>query len=393
MGAAKGWFEIFSEGVEPPGYAECCVAVDQLGFRVARDWLADQFFPGFASHLSRARYFFLIPWVFQEVERRGLWGRQFLAALREREVRLIEALIASDPNAAGIIGRDSREQLRVMPSAVYWRSLRLLGFCRFQGSLDEFARQLRRNQLGGSLPLFVEDEPVQCGGGVSIWSPGIPVPPSGFPGSVSLELSREEADDLSCRIQQLFPDSLSAALLRQSTKALPALRFWSSRIVELCDDRLRRLVGMACVLNHCRRGSALIAAGLAEPGMLRAGGAIHEVLEQWRQEASEEMPPATGECGLPALLSSAGLSARQSSLLTTWVSCVRRICAGEVGWEDSECQRLFQPIFEAGLALSPRPHGGVSLMRDERGDYRWTTSRSLLNEIIEHRSDGERSGP
>jgi hypothetical protein len=57
---------------------------DELGLGTIRDALADRLFPGTSTVQTRARHFPFIPWIYQDLERRG----PLLAMLREwRETR------------------------------------------------------------------------------------------------------------------------------------------------------------------------------------------------------------------------------------------------------------------------------------------------------------------
>lgn len=386
MAAAQCQNELFDKPGDPPAYQQCLAAVDHLGFRTARDWLADQFFPGFASGLTRARYFYFIPWVLKELERRGLTGKQLLQELRHREGQLIHGLITTEPGADGIIGREAEENLRLMPSALYWRGLRLLGICRFQGSLEEFAARLHRNRLRGSRPLFVEEEPLEYGNLSSLWCTRLPPCPSGFPGAASLTLSTDEADDLARRILLLFPDSMSAMLLQRSEKRLLPLKFWSPTILDLLDERLRKLAELACVIAHCRRGIALVAALHGESQKLTAGQKLHEMLEYWRQKAAAEMPPEIDPDALHRLLRATGLSPAQLKLAAALIPRLLSLARGEPGTVHPDAPQLFQPIVEAAVRFQPRNRDEQVPGRDDLSDFRWNTARGILNEIIEHRS-------
>lgn len=385
MAAAKSQTELFEDPADPPGYQGCLSAIDHFGFRTARDWLSDQFFPGFASRLTRARYFYLVPWLLQGLERRKFSGRRFLEELRRCEVQLIHDLVTANPDAEGIIGREARGQLRVMPSALYWRGLRTLGICHFQGSLEDFAQRLRRQSETSSLPLFVEEEPLLYGAANLLWCPGLPPAPSDFPRSPALMLSPIEAADLAERIQTQLPYSLAAVLLR-STVVLRADKLWSPSILNLLDERLQGLVRAAGVLSHCRRGCALLAAVHGPVSTQTLLEELSQSLEKWQHQAAVEMPEQPGDGILGGLLKSAGVPVAQRSVLETWFACLSAIAKGETCWKTVDVGRLFQHVSQAAASLPVRTRVSGNPGRDDLGDYRWHSVRGILNEIIEVRS-------
>ena len=70
---------------------------DELGLGAVRDGFADLFFPGTSTIQTRARYFLFIPWVYLDLERRGLpWHADMAGRARAAEIRLIDALATSE---------------------------------------------------------------------------------------------------------------------------------------------------------------------------------------------------------------------------------------------------------------------------------------------------------
>ena len=96
---------------------------DELGIGSVRDAFADMLFPGTSTIMTRARYFLLVPWTYQRLER--LWIRSVEIAVRARqaELNLVESIERSD-DSDGNIGKLAKTALKRLPSSVYWQVAR-----------------------------------------------------------------------------------------------------------------------------------------------------------------------------------------------------------------------------------------------------------------------------
>lgn len=110
--------------------------LDPIGFGPIRDGTADLLFPGISTIQTRARYFVLVPRIFQALEAQRVAPSQFPARRRAAEVALIEALVAgadavgagaNDPAWLGIIGRNVRSRVRTTPATIYWNGMWAFG--------------------------------------------------------------------------------------------------------------------------------------------------------------------------------------------------------------------------------------------------------------------------
>ncbi len=165
--------------------------VDELGIGSVRDAIADHISPGTSTIQTRARYFFFIPWIYLDLERRRVPAARVAHAARQMEVSLIAALAASD-DSAGTIGIQAGPSLKRLPSAVYWAGLKRLGFRLFDGAQDRYHRQFEK-----VVPADHRDDSGDVDGapGLSFnWNPHLPRPPKAFPANVSMALTLEEAE-------------------------------------------------------------------------------------------------------------------------------------------------------------------------------------------------------
>ncbi len=91
-----------------------------------RDALSDLLFPGTTTIQTRPKYFLLVPWVYQALERWAGWGQRSLNDLkrdgRRRELELLAQLMKAE-DKDGVIGREAGKKLQRLPSSIYWNGL------------------------------------------------------------------------------------------------------------------------------------------------------------------------------------------------------------------------------------------------------------------------------
>ncbi len=112
-------------------------AVDELGIGIVRDAIADKLFPSTSTLLTKARYFFLVPYLSRlmeeghDIERKD--PRALAGDFRSLERTCAEGLLRCSKSTEGIVGRVALAGGRWVtrgPGELYWASLRNLGFMR-----------------------------------------------------------------------------------------------------------------------------------------------------------------------------------------------------------------------------------------------------------------------
>ncbi len=187
---------------------------DELGVGSIRDAFADMLFPGTSTIQTRARYFLFIPWMYLRLEREGVRSSEIAKRARKCELQLIPVIEESE-DAVNNIGRIARDDLRRLPSNIYWLGLKRWGICQFYGSQDQYHRSLdtfyehtgrgRRYSDDGRGELLVSSR--------GNWDSHLPQPPINFPLQASLRLESHEAVYLRNCIQQAAQSTLLAFLV------------------------------------------------------------------------------------------------------------------------------------------------------------------------------------
>ncbi len=109
---------------------------DELGVGSVRDAFADMLFPGTSTIMTRARYFLLVPWAYQRLERLRVRSAEIAARARQAELNLVEPIERS--------GDKDETTLKRLPSSVYWQGLSVWGIRSFKGAQVQYHRSLDR---------------------------------------------------------------------------------------------------------------------------------------------------------------------------------------------------------------------------------------------------------
>ncbi len=226
---------------------------DELGIGSVRDALSDLLFPGTSTIQTRARYFLFVPYIYRELERRGVRSAQINDYARREEVRLINALLA-DENAdkEGVIGKRSRKHLQRLPSSVYWAGIGQWGIflptksqAQYHDHLDHFYHiQQQRDEY--------TPQPRN-------WHANLPPLPEGFPEGVTFALSADESDYLRERIASSAPQSLLAYLTSCNVTDLENVPFaWQFPNWHDLSDLHKRQLTHARLFSEAIYGAALL---------------------------------------------------------------------------------------------------------------------------------------
>jgi len=208
-------------------------AVDELGIGRIRDGFADRLFPGTSTIQTRAKYFFIVPYLSMELEEeRNLTPESFLQKLNEMELDLIDPLKQS--GEMGVIGATAGRALKRKPSSIYWTGLRTFGMFRYLHiSLEDYARTVctvnRELAAQQALGRGTGGEPIQDD--LDAYQSRVPAgfwrclpPPEDWREQITSRSSAEEAAYLKDRINKAHRtrDSLLAYLTNQDPELIRA---------------------------------------------------------------------------------------------------------------------------------------------------------------------------
>ena len=368
---------------------------DELGLGGIRDALSDTLFPGTSVVLTRARYFLFVPWLFREGARRGHAGPRLASWVEGRERELIGALRAGGDHE-GLIGRVVGPSVQLLPSSIYWNSLRRFGILRHDGTRAQVAglRQVARPAEDATEFLERSD---------AVWNPSIPRAPHGFFDlkQCDFALTRDEATWLAERIVDAAPDTLLQFLVLRGSRPSADSRYaWddpdaseaTGHVGEALDEARRFSTAMhgAALLYNVLLAERAEELGLNGQGDLRDDFAGR--LDDWRRDIEASDVGAWNLDRLWALVVKQGgsVSARTRSFVSSWVALAQRptgqTLADDVGARTLVEEREFhQKGSQARLRNDRliRQWGGAS--GTARLNFRWPFIRRLLEDIADGR--------
>lgn len=234
---------------------------DELGIGSVRDAFADMLFPGTSTIMTRARYFLLVPWAYQRLERLCVRSTEIAARARQAELNLVEPIERSDDND-GNIGKLAKTTLKRLPSNVYWQGLSVWGIRSFSGaqvqyhrSLDRYYAQLTRHGGRAAERDIEHDDLISPN-----WHAGLVSPPDDFPKECSLSLTRGEAEYLAERIR-LSPacsGSLLAELVAHRQRNDDVSFAWQHPHCAALPPNLREMLDQAQNFSEVMHGAPLL---------------------------------------------------------------------------------------------------------------------------------------
>lgn len=255
---------------------------DELGIASVRDAISDTFFPGTGALQTRARYFFFVPWMFQQLESKRS-SADLLRRARDFEVRLIDTL-AETEGKNGTIGINARQALQRLPSSIYWNGMRILGIVTAPGSLGDYARALSRAE--NRKAELVDDDGERVEGSKTRWHPRIPRTPPTFPAEVNFKLTVAEAQFLKDQTLARYPASLFAFFLASNFGEDRYDYVWDHPEIEKAPPQLRRRVELARMFSEVMNGAAILynlAVAELEPRRSQIAEDCSVLLEDWRE--------------------------------------------------------------------------------------------------------------
>lgn len=200
--------------------------VDELGLGTMRDALANQLFPGISTIQTRAKYFFIIPYIlyeYQNLRLRRKVNKPPSKYLEDREYDIMWYLAEyyDYVEGHGVIGISKKKPNKIVrrPSAIYWNGIYNYQFIKTDGlSADAFLNQSLNQSLesllsntnqgddGNADDLDAEHE--------NLFKIKVPYKQN-WEENLTLDLEREEAEFFHDRIISIAKNRLVAEVLKE----------------------------------------------------------------------------------------------------------------------------------------------------------------------------------
>lgn len=374
---------------------------DELGLSPLRDAFAELLFPGLSTIQTRARYLLFVPWIYLAIE--GKRSSQSAGRrAREAEVRLVDVLAEREGERAGVIGFRSRKNLRRLPSSIYWEGLGRFHIRHFDGSLDQLHRALDAGKTldPHSPPTEDEDHSLRR---LLRWDPSLPPAPEGFPEGASFSLSYPEAHYLRDRIRTFAQVALPRrpsylAFLVTHAKLKERANFpWEHPAAIHAPELILEELHHARLFSLVMHGASLLYHLML--AQLQANedneSALSDGLSEWAEDvAREESDLAVWnleDLWRVAAAGGASLPPGAKTFVRQWMSFVmagskRRQRVHEdlpIRSLLQERERSLKGDSRARLVSPEARASWEGLGGPRRMDYRWSTARTVVKDILE----------
>ena len=209
--------------------------LDELGIAPIRDGFADIFFPGTTTIQTRAKYFLLVPYELRDLELSPETNpNRLMDLLRKSEHDTGKALYEQDQSEhSGVIGRRvlstaGDNWVKRIPAEIYWAGLRKYQIFRNTFSLTEYLRYMAAQKLNRERVISMgnrndnKEERDDADAGdmkrTHFWNLPLYAGKEVWRKTLSMKLTREEADFLKRQIHITCPDSMMDYMLQHHFK-------------------------------------------------------------------------------------------------------------------------------------------------------------------------------
>lgn len=368
---------------------------DELGIGTIRDGLADLLFPGTGTVQTRARYFLFIAWTYQYLERRNFPSSEITTTARSIEVEMITAL-EKGGERSGIIGIEARQNLKRLPSNIYWLGLGLWGIRLFSGTQDHYHRSLdgwyKRRQEQTTPD---KNENYSDGTWSPNWHPGIPPPPEKWRWEIDFALTRDEARFLRDCIMNRTAGSLLAFLASQREPLAECDFCWESEVIKDAPAENRRQIEHSRNFSDIMHGASilynLLLAEKAKNDDLR--DEYREQMAAWSDLIEERRGALSAwdrqEFRLILEENEIRVSLRTQDFVNQWIDGTLSASSPSDLADNKMARTLIrqrEQTLKKGLARLENPRA-LELWNGAAGlgrlDYRWQIARQMVNDIME----------
>ncbi len=286
--------------------------LDEMGVGPLRDAFADRFFPGTSTLQTRAKYFFLVPYLLMDLDEatRGVTVWKSLQDKADAAEQASARKLLEGGEKDGVIGRRSLARgswVRRSPADIYWSGLRRFGIFLGRHTLREYFRtlcRLNREALdlkgkGRLAEREDEERDDPDAGGLfrqRFWN--VPPRAENWKENLSLSLTPEEGAFLRNRILAAARGSLLAFLLENDIREVQFCEDFASleRFLPLFPEPLRRDFLLAQRFSHFNACLTLVYNALL--GNDEARALLREEAPSFG-DAARELDPAALFAALP----------------------------------------------------------------------------------------------
>ena len=267
--------------------------VDELGIGTVRDAFANCFFPGTSTVQTRAKYFFIVPYILKDAVD-GRYGKdidRILTEIDADEKDCAKRLLNADSKVEGVIGSRvlPKGWVSRRPSDIYWNGIKRYGiFCDKDLSIREYISlaieiEKRKSDIKSDKHTYDEEEnntgDMDAGNidSIKFWS--LPSYGNDWRDNLTIDLTKKESEYLNRQIQKETRGSLLEYILKNKIildeyDSFESLRYALS---DKLDNETADMMKLACDFNN------LIYMARVRYNLMLSEGENQDALSEWER--------------------------------------------------------------------------------------------------------------
>lgn len=199
--------------------------LDELGISPIRDGYSNLFFPGTSTIHTRAKYFFIVPYAFRDLEFNNQYDYfKLKKTFNNTEEKCAHIFLDNNPDENGVIGKRSIQGggwVSRTPASIYWAGLRKYGIFKGKMSIDQYIKfiAIQKQNTSGAVNLGNRSDETHddknAGDVQKVHLFNIPTYKQDWIENLDMNLTFEEGQFLKNQIIESCPDSLMAYVLKE----------------------------------------------------------------------------------------------------------------------------------------------------------------------------------
>ncbi len=199
--------------------------LDELGISPIRDGYSNLFFPGTSTIQTRAKYFFIVPYAFRDLEFNNQYDYfKLKKTFDNTEEKCAHIFLDNNPDERGVIGKiaiNSGGWVSRTPASIYWAGLRKYGIFKGKMSIDQYIKfiAIQKQNTSGAVNLGNRSDESHddknAGDVQKVHLFNIPTYKQDWIENLDMNLTFEEGQFLKNQIIESCPDSLMAYVLKE----------------------------------------------------------------------------------------------------------------------------------------------------------------------------------
>ena len=199
--------------------------LDELGISPIRDGYSNLFFPGTSTIQTRAKYFFIVPYAFRDLEFNNQYDYfKLKKTFDNTEEKCAHIFLDNNPDENGVIGKRSIQGggwVSRTPASIYWAGLRKYGIFKGKMSIDQYIKfiAIQKQNTSGAVNLGNRSDETHddknAGDVQKVHLFNIPTYKQDWIENLDMNLTFEEGQFLKNQIIESCPDSLMAYVLKE----------------------------------------------------------------------------------------------------------------------------------------------------------------------------------